>query len=215
MTGTHLCGILYHMKEIPSCPGYLASEDGNVFSLYFKRPLQEEIVTKSGYHRVQVRINGKVHHRYVHRLICEAFNGTCPSGKQCSHLDGNRSNNKPENLLWETPKENTNRKRKHGTMNTFRKLTLNEVEQIIELLKQNVRQCDIAIQFHISQAHVSRIKLDHKDLDGISLRGHRLTVDQYKEIYKLLDEGMYQKDVAKIFGLTQSGIYRINKRRKK
>lgn len=54
--------------------------------------------------------------RFVHRLVLEAFIGPCPSGMECRHLDGNPSNNRLENLLWGTPLENANDRRRHGTV---------------------------------------------------------------------------------------------------
>ena len=46
--------------------------------------------------------------RKVHRLVCEAFNGPCPEGLVCMHLDENSANNVPTNLQWGTPKDNSN-----------------------------------------------------------------------------------------------------------
>lgn len=54
---------------------------------------------------LEVGIYGR--HRLVHRLICEAFHGCCPSGKtDVDHLNRNTSNNRPENLRWVTHREN-------------------------------------------------------------------------------------------------------------
>jgi hypothetical protein len=49
-------------------------------------------------------------HSYkVARLVCEAFNGPAPEGKNvCMHLDENARNNLPDNLKWGTQKENLN-----------------------------------------------------------------------------------------------------------
>lgn len=45
----------------------------------------------------------------VHRLICEAFHGPAPEGKNVViHIDENALNNRPENLRWGTQKENMN-----------------------------------------------------------------------------------------------------------
>lgn len=45
----------------------------------------------------------------VHRLVCEAFHGPAPEGKNIViHLDEDALNNRPENLKWGTQKENLN-----------------------------------------------------------------------------------------------------------
>lgn len=45
----------------------------------------------------------------VARLVCEAFNGPPPDKKAvCMHMDEDSRNNRPENLQWETQKQNMN-----------------------------------------------------------------------------------------------------------
>lgn len=53
--------------------------------------------------------------RFVHELVLKTFVGPRPENKFGLHGDGNRSNNKLENLRWGTHKENWEDKRKHGT----------------------------------------------------------------------------------------------------
>ncbi len=48
----------------------------------------------------------------LHRLICEAFHGPCPEGQECRHLDGDPSNNRPENLVALTKQQHH---KLHGT----------------------------------------------------------------------------------------------------
>lgn len=43
-------------------------------------------------------------------LVAEAFHGPRPDGLDVSHLDQNSFNNRPENLCYETRKENINRR---------------------------------------------------------------------------------------------------------
>lgn len=56
----------------------------------------------------QVKINQK--HCYVHRLVLETFEGPCPPGFECDHIDRNPSNNNLENLRWVSHYENMKNK---------------------------------------------------------------------------------------------------------
>lgn len=45
----------------------------------------------------------------IARLVCEAFHGPSPTGKNvCMHLDEDASNNRSSNLEWGTQKQNLN-----------------------------------------------------------------------------------------------------------
>ena len=44
--------------------------------------------------------------RHVHVLVLEAFSGSRQSGMQCRHLNGNKLDNRIENLRWGTRAEN-------------------------------------------------------------------------------------------------------------
>jgi hypothetical protein len=45
----------------------------------------------------------------VHRLVCEAFHGPAPEGKNVViHENENALDNRPENIRWGTQKENLN-----------------------------------------------------------------------------------------------------------
>lgn len=81
------------------------------------RPARMRALQRVGpYYTVVLRAeNGKSKGRTVHSLVCEAWHGPAPVGRQVSHLNGNGRDNRPENLRWETPKENTGRKKDHGT----------------------------------------------------------------------------------------------------
>lgn len=42
----------------------------------------------------------------VHRLVLAAFVGPCPDGMECCHWDDDPTNNRLENLRWDTPRAN-------------------------------------------------------------------------------------------------------------
>ena len=60
----------------------------------------------AGYQYVCIWQNGKHKNLRVHRLVAKAFIPN-PSGKRCvNHIDGNRSNNRVDNLEWCSASEN-------------------------------------------------------------------------------------------------------------
>lgn len=68
-----------------------------------------------GYVRVSLRCMGKQEKCYLHTLVLTAFIGPAAEGEECCHRDGDRANNRLDNLRWGTPKENAADKLKHGT----------------------------------------------------------------------------------------------------
>lgn len=65
--------------------------------------------TKGQWDGARFLYNRKGKTKKVARLVCEAFNGPPPDGKNvCMHIDENSRNNRPENLRWGTQKENLN-----------------------------------------------------------------------------------------------------------
>lgn len=59
--------------------------------------------------------DGKQRATPVHVLVALAFHGPRPEGMEVRHLDGTRTNNRPENLAWGTHSENMQDKVAHGT----------------------------------------------------------------------------------------------------
>jgi hypothetical protein len=111
------------LKQIPEFPGYYASRSGFIYSTRqskdgSKKKLKQSACSNGNYALVSLRKNGKTHSLMVHRLICITFNGNPPKNKSnitVSHKDGDSSNNRADNLVWETVKENLARKKDHGT----------------------------------------------------------------------------------------------------
>ncbi|MGI9293444.1 MAG: NUMOD4 motif-containing HNH endonuclease [Pseudomonadales bacterium] len=69
---------------------------------------------------------------YVHILVLEAFVGPRPDGLVACHNDGDPSNNRANNLRWDTQSANQADSIKHGTHagNRFKRLTDGEKAEI-------------------------------------------------------------------------------------
>lgn len=110
-------------RSVPSLPGVMASSHGRVLfpSRVARMPNggEREYKTKPVIGSIRRAKKGAKHvyrgtwsREYgnvkMHRLVCEAFHGPCPSGMETLHLDDDGLNNRPENLCWGTRKDNLN-----------------------------------------------------------------------------------------------------------
>jgi hypothetical protein len=67
------------------------------------------------YRGFRIGVCGIAQELYAHHLVLETFVGPCPTGMECRHLNGDRSDNRLANLCWGTKVENAADRERHGT----------------------------------------------------------------------------------------------------
>lgn len=155
-------------RDIPSAPFYQASSLGRI------RRSRSATGTKAGrVRRLHVRASGYVdinlshgnvhQNRTVHSLVCEAFHGPAPSSEhEVSHGNGDRSDNRPENLSWKTHLENEAEKVTHGTIPVGQdhynsKISEEMVREIRLRFSNGERPAPIARNLSLKIKHVCKI----------------------------------------------------------
>jgi hypothetical protein len=113
-----------------------------------------------GYPRVTLWRAGVAEPRDIHRVVCDAFRGPLPRGQQTRHIDGNRFNNKIDNLVYGSPSDNQRDRASHGTSNRgaangHAKLTK---EAVKEIRASQSESSALALEFGISKTHVRAIR---------------------------------------------------------
>jgi len=153
---------------------YFISRDGVVFSKYdnkdnlLKEPrVRKTQIQKNGYERCYINWQSKSGAVYanvwIHQAVCRAFHGPRPSGLyEVAHIDGDKLNNKAENLRWATKKENEADKKIHGTAmirdkNHQTKIDSRMQKAISYLIKHHeLTQADLAKAFGVSYQAIGR-----------------------------------------------------------
>ena len=165
----------------------------------------------------------------VHRLVAEAFVGPCPSGFVANHKNGDKTDNRAENLEWVSRSENQDHALRTGLSmargETHGQAVLTD-EQVREIRREYKggwgEQTRMAKQYGVSQAIVSQIvrgevwmHLDpgyepkrclNKKAFGEGSGRAKLTDDAVREIRRRFALGEGQQRLALEFGVRFQAI---------
>lgn len=104
---------------------------------------------RKGYLKVVLSRPGQRLTKMNHLLVLETFVGPRPQGMETRHLNGNKEDDRLENLAWGTALENQEDRRRHGTMpegesHPRAKLTANEVQGLRRLCESGTSVAEAA-----------------------------------------------------------------------
>ena len=92
-------------KKIPNYPRYEVTDAGEVINIETGNALKP-LIKRTGYAEVQLYNAEGSKCVLIHRIVAEAFCDN-PEGKtEVNHKDGNKKNNRADNLEWVTRSEN-------------------------------------------------------------------------------------------------------------
>lgn len=93
-------------KPVKGFRDYYISDKGRLYSSLSDSFIRPTPTGDSGHLDVTLWINGRRYHRYIHRLVAEAFIPNPYNLPMVRHLDNDPTNNEVENLAWGTQFDN-------------------------------------------------------------------------------------------------------------
>ena len=137
--------------------GYLVSDDGRVWSCKNEKVLRPGV---NGVGYAYVNIDRR--NRAIHRLVAEAYVKALGENEVVDHVDGDKLNNRADNLRPVTRSANTiqfwHAKRKNSAKATSnQKLTSEDALEIVRLHSQGMSQNKLAVQFKVARFTIQEI----------------------------------------------------------
>lgn len=178
-------------KTLDEYKGIKVSSIGRIWKASNKsrkeRILSEFPKDRDGYCRCSVqKLDGSWTSQPVHRLVAKAFIPNPDNKQAVNHKDGNRSNNRVENLEWVTPKENVIHSFKFGS----RKKCKNIPKKTI-LTDFQISQIDKLREFYTVSQISKLFNIEYQSLKNIihkKKQCERLD-NQQPSIYNTIYEG--------------------------
>ena len=117
----------------------------------------------SPYYNVSLASDGKICKKLIHRLVAEHFLDDWNAAKEVNHKDGNKHNNRSDNLEMCTRQENVMHSMVHklrddyGENSVNAKLTNEQADHIRRLHRSGVMQNELAEQFKVCKQTICDI----------------------------------------------------------
>lgn len=157
-------------KDIEGFPKYQVSDLGRIRSLKFKEPRFILIqLGKNGYSFVCFYTKGKPKVKDLHRLVASHFVPNPHNKRQVNHINGNKTDNRSENLEWLTPSENQQHSIRVGLRNDRGEASVNSkltTQQVLDMRKMYQEES-------ITYLELSKRFSVHRDYVGLVIRKER------------------------------------------
>ena len=151
------------MKLVKGFDDYFVTRDGEIYSKKYKeiRKLKHGY-TLNGYGCVNLCKKGKAKTHRISRLVAQHFIDNPENKPQVNHIDGNKKNNRVENLEWCTSLENVKHAFEIGLMPDRKGenagMSKLKDEQVKEIYLSDKRQRILAKKFKVNQSTIHYIK---------------------------------------------------------
>lgn len=174
------------------------------------------------YTQVGLCHNGTVAHVKIHKLVAEAFCDRGDGQTEINHKDGDRKNNRADNLEWCTRQDNVKHALAHdlvifGERSKQAKLTEKDASEIARLIAYtDTTYASIAKTYGVSESTIRTLARKQSwrratcDVPASAMRRNRLSdadVDKIRELWE--SGGNTQPTIAKLFGIDRSMVSRI------
>lgn len=213
-------------RQVSIATGYQITNVGTLWSDRSGRLKQLNPSTSpKGYFRVTFpSADGRKRTAFIHSLVLTAFVGPRPTGMVCCHWNGDKKDNRVENLRWDTVKANAEDGKRldehacvEGVNNPRAILSESDVSEIKKRISDGMPSVEIAEKFGATVLMISKIKCGRswgnvpwpEGFKAQPAQHAKLTYSDAVEIRSLSAGGMNGRALARKFNVCAQTICNV------
>lgn len=128
-------------KKISVSPKYEVNSDGNILNSVTGKQLKP-VVQSNGYTHVTLCDENGHHQTSVHKIVATEFIPNPHGYSEINHIDGNKSNNRVDNLEWCDRRENMKHAYRTGLQKPNQSQITESLSKAVETLKRPIRDIE-------------------------------------------------------------------------
>lgn len=140
---------------------YEITPEGTVINKHTGRILKQQFNDK-GYLRFGIMTDKGRRMVLVHRIVAQLYVPNPDNKPQVNHIDGNKSNNKYDNLEWVTNQENRDHAMQHGLHHTGEQCSWSKLTKEDVIFIRNhpeMKSSELSKMFNVSVRTISDVRL--------------------------------------------------------
>lgn len=154
-------------RDLKDFDGYQISNLGRIYSKKRRACLKVKRLAGHGYYQVRLSKDGKYVYKNLHRIIAETFIPNPNNLRTVNHINGNKLDNRLENLEWANDCRQQHEACLLGLKHTTQHiLTIEEILQVYEMYSKGTTIKEIAELFNTRTQQISKLVKGqrHKEL---------------------------------------------------
>lgn len=203
---------------------YAACRTGRIFSLRSGKYLAG-VDSPNGYRLVSLSQGGVKKQFLVHRIIAQAFLPNPDNKRTVNHLDGDKKNNKLENLAWATDSEQAIHAIESGLrkkfINDYRTYSDELIHRLCQMIVENFRTKEIVDLLDVPGHLVANVRKKTQytdisceyDFSKILPCQKRISVSKIISVCELLQQGATPDEIKDKTGVSYATISRVRTRK--
>lgn len=196
--------VLYETPEWKDIDGYdgmyQVSSDGRVRKVSTGK-IGKIIIDNRGYSKKAITKDGKTTQYSIHRLVAKAFIPNPENKPEVNHINGNKLDNRIENLEWVTRSENMKHAHESG-LQTYSgyiqlkqreavgKFTSEDIEEVFDMKKKGMSNRKIAEHFNVAHSTIGAIinRESYKSIELSDLDILKSLIDRINTLIDLFND---------------------------